>query len=59
VRRALHALYGSVIELRVRDYDNHIFAASTRALDPRALRAAIAADPTLAATLAKLRVRAV
>jgi hypothetical protein len=59
VRRALHALYGGAIELRVRDYDNRIFAASTRALDPRALRAAIAADPTLAATLAKLRVRAV
>ncbi len=58
VRRALHALYGGAVELRVRGYDNRIFAASTRALDPRALRAAIGADPTLAATLAKLRIRA-
>lgn len=59
VRCAMHALYGSVIELRVRDYDNRIFAASTRALDPRALRAAIRDDATLAGALAKLSVRAV
>jgi len=58
VRRALHALYGGAIELRVQGYDNRIFAASTRTLAPRALRAAIGADPTLAATLAKLRIRA-
>ncbi len=59
VRRTLHALYGGAVELRVRGYDNRIFAASRRALDPRALRAAIAADPTLASTLEKLRLRAV
>jgi hypothetical protein len=58
VRRVLHALYGGAIELRVRGYDNRIYAASKRSLDARALRAAIAADPTLAVTLPKPRLRA-
>jgi len=59
VRRTLHALYGGAVELRVRGYDNRIVAGSTRTLDARALRAAIAADPTLAGTIAKLSLRAV
>ena len=59
VRRTLHALYGGAVELCVRGYDNRIYAASQRALDPRGLRAAIAADATLATTLPKLRLRAV
>jgi hypothetical protein len=58
VRRAMTALYGGALELRVRDYDNRVFAGSRRAVDVRALRAAITADPTLGATIAKLRLRA-
>jgi spermidine synthase len=58
VRRAMRALYGGAVELRVRGYDNRVFAGSTRALDPRALRARVAADPTLGSTIAKLSVRA-
>ena len=57
VRRAMCALFADPLVLRVRGYDNRIFAGSTRALDARALRAAIAADPTLATALAKLSVR--
>jgi spermidine synthase len=58
VRRALHALYGGALELRVRGYDNRIFAASSRPLDARALRTALEADATLASAAAKLSVRA-
>jgi len=58
VRRAMCALRPHALELRVDGYDNRIFAASTRPLDARALRRAIAADGALAATLPKLSVRA-
>jgi spermidine synthase len=58
VRRAMRALRPHVLELRIDDYDNRVFAGSTAALDARALRAAIAASPALAPTLAKLSVRA-
>jgi spermidine synthase len=58
VRRTMCGLYGGALELRVRGYDNRIFAGSKRALDARALRVAIAADPTLAGTIAKLSLRA-
>jgi spermidine synthase len=57
VRRTLAALLPHAIELRVDDYDNRVFAASQRRLDPRALRRAIAAEPALAPTLSRLRVR--
>jgi len=58
VQRALRALLPHALELRVAGYDNRIFAASTRPLDARALRAAVAADATLAPTLGKLSLRA-
>ena len=57
VRSVMSALFADLLVLRVRGYDNRIFAGSTRALDARTLRAAIAADPTLATALAKLSVR--
>ena len=58
VRSAMRSLYAAPLVLSVRDYDNRIYAGSTRALDARALRAAVKADPTLASALAKLSVRA-
>jgi spermidine synthase len=57
VARAVRRLAPHVLELRVDGYDNRVFAGSTRPLDARRLRAAIAADPALAPTLAKLSVR--
>jgi spermidine synthase len=59
VARRIAALLPHALELRVEGYDNRIFAASARRLEARALRAAIAADATLAATLAKLSLRGV
>lgn len=59
VARRITRLLPHAIELRVDGYDNRIFAASTRPLAARALRAAIAADATLAPTLAKLSLRGV
>lgn len=58
VRRAIRTLRPHALELRVRDYDNRVFAASSAPLDARALRAAIAASPALAKSLARIRVRA-
>jgi spermidine synthase len=57
VCRAMRSLYADPLVLSVRGYDNRIYAGSTCALDARTLRAAIAADPTLAGALAKLSVR--
>lgn len=57
VRATLRALLPHVVELRVDDYDNRVFAGSTRPLEPRALRRAIAGEPALAPTLPRLRVR--
>ena len=58
VRSAMRSLFADPLVLRVRDYDNRIYAGSTRTLDARSLRASIKADPTLAGALAKLSVRA-
>ncbi len=57
VRGVMRSLYPHSLVLRVRDYDNRIYAGSQRALDARTLRAAIETDPTLASALPKLRVR--
>lgn len=59
VSRAMRALRPHVLELRVDGYDNRIFAGSARPLDARALRAAIAAEGTLASTLDRLALRGV
>lgn len=59
VLRAMRALRPHGLELRVDGYDNRIFAGSTRPLDARALRAAIATEGTLAATLDSLALRGV
>ena len=57
VLRVMRTLRPHVLELRVDGYDNRIFAGSTRRLDARALRAALAGS-ALAPTLSKLSVRA-
>jgi len=58
VRSAMRSLYAAPLVLRVRGYDNRIYAGSTRALDARRLRAAIQTDATLASALSKLSMRA-
>lgn len=59
VLRAMRALRPHVLELRIDGYDNRIFAGSTQPLGARALRAAIAAEGTLAPTLDRLALRGV
>jgi spermidine synthase len=58
VRRAMRALFPHVVALAIEDYDNRVFTGSTRPLDARQLRAAVAGEPALAATLGVLSVRA-
>jgi SAM-dependent methyltransferase len=59
--RLLLVRFGAATRLTIDGYDNAIFAAGEGAqcgLAPRALRAAVAADPVLAPTLRRLRMRA-
>lgn len=59
--RVLLARFGAATRLSVEGYDNAVLVAgegSPPEIAPRALRAAIAADPVLAPTLRKLRLRA-
>jgi SAM-dependent methyltransferase len=55
--RALARLRPHRVSLRYADCDNCILAASTRRLDARRLRAAIAADPVLGDTLVRVELR--
>jgi spermidine synthase len=57
VARALARLLPHRVELRVDGYDNRVLAASSAPLDARRLRAALAAEPVLAPTLPRLRLR--
>lgn len=59
VLRVMRRLFPFGLELRVDGYDNRIFAGSTQPLGARALRAAIAAEGTLAPTLGRLALRGV
>ncbi len=57
VRRTQRALWPSVLELRLAGFDNCIIAGSTRPLEARALRRAVAGHPSLRECLGDLRVR--
>ncbi len=57
VARVLGRLRPHRLELRVRDYDNRVFAASERSLSAPALRRSLAADARLRDTLPALRIR--
>jgi spermidine synthase len=57
VRRALGERFECVVEIGVAEHDNRIYVATDAALSARALRAAVAADPFLSATLPVLRFR--
>lgn len=58
IARWLAARLPALLELRVDGYDNRVFVASTRPLDARALRRAMAREPALAPALGCLRLRA-
>ena len=55
--RTLLDLYGGGVSIGIEGYYNRIIAAGAAIPDARVLRAAIAADPTLAPTLPRLRLR--
>jgi hypothetical protein len=55
--RALRAHVGPPISIEVNGYDNRILAAGPAGLRAKALRAAVASHPILAATLSELRFR--
>jgi spermidine synthase len=52
--RALCRRFPAVLSVRVEGYDNRILVGAAAGLDARRLRAAVAAEPALAATLRKL-----
>jgi len=56
VARWLARRFARVLALRVAGYDNRVLAAGPPGLSARGLRAALAAEPTLAPTLPRLRV---
>jgi spermidine synthase len=57
VARALRRLFPSVLGIEIEDFDNRVLVGGRRALSGRALRAAVRAEPLLAATLPRLRFR--
>lgn len=57
VARALAGLLPHRLELRIAGYDNRVLAASAHPLAARALRAALAGDPTFGAAAARLTLR--
>jgi len=57
VARALAGLLPHRLEIRVVGYHNRVLAASARALDARALRAALARDPVLGPSAPRLSLR--
>ena len=52
--RALQRRFPAAVRIRIAGYDNRILVGGAAGLDARALRAAVAAEPLLAATLPKL-----
>jgi len=58
VAAALARRFAGLVRIEVEDYDNRIFVAGPRRLDARALRRAVAADPTLGESVGILRFRA-
>ncbi len=57
VARALHRRFPALLSVEVEDFDNRVLVAGTSRLEARALRAAVRAEPVLAATLPRLRFR--
>ncbi len=56
VARAQRALFPNLVELRVLDYENRIFAGTESAITAAGLRRQIAADPVLGESLHQLRI---
>ncbi|MDJ0852020.1 MAG: methyltransferase domain-containing protein [Myxococcota bacterium] len=57
VARELQRLFPSLLSVEVEDFDNRVLVAGRMRLEARALRAAVRAEPILAATLPRLRFR--
>jgi spermidine synthase len=55
--RLLAARFPRVVRIEIAGYDNRVFVAGRAPLAARRLRAAVAAEPLLAATLPRLRLR--
>ena len=55
--RALGRRFRGLISIEVEDYDNRVLVAGGAALRARDLRASLAADPILGATLPRLKLR--
>ncbi len=56
---AMASLFPATLRIEVEGYDNRIFVGGPRAIDARSLRAAVARQPDLSPTLARLRIRKV
>ena len=57
VARALRERFAGLLRIEIAGYDNRVLAAGPSGLSARRLRAAVAADPVLGATLPRLRFR--
>lgn len=57
IKTAMKSLFPSILEISLADFDNRIYVGRRTPIDARRLRAAIGADPNLAASLDQLRFR--